>query len=60
MDIEEAKLDVAAMCKELQPPYTMFLPKSHPFMRMSDEEFEYIAGPHVKRQAVLPIPMMPS
>lgn len=35
---------------------TMFLPPSHPFWEMSDEEFEGWAGVHVRREAVKLIP----
>jgi hypothetical protein len=37
--------------------YTMFLPPSHPFWQMSDDEFERYAGVHVRREIVKPIPI---
>jgi hypothetical protein len=37
----------------------MFLPPSHPFWKMTDDEFEHHAGVHVRREVVKLIPAEP-
>jgi DNA-binding ferritin-like protein len=39
-----------------EPPkhYTAYLPANHPFWKLSDKEFEDIAGPHVARVVAEP------
>jgi hypothetical protein len=39
--------------------YTVWLPPSHPFWKLSDDEFERVAGVHVRREVVKPIPTAP-
>jgi lipopolysaccharide biosynthesis protein len=36
--------------------YTVVLPPSHPFWKMSDEDFVNLWGPHVRRIESKPIP----
>lgn len=47
------------MTKQTKAPtlYHLFLPASHPFMKMSDEEFENLWGPHVERHVPQQIPL---
>lgn len=47
------------MDERRKPPtrWTMFLPPSHPFWKMTDEEFAYHAGDDVARVVVKPIPL---
>lgn len=42
----------------MNPPtaYTVFLPPSHPFMKISDAEFADLWGMNIARKVVEPIP----